>query len=277
MGKINIRKYLEDVEVLNLSKEGVLSLFPSFMRPGLIKLYRGAEIIKELPRALYLRLDSILYLRKTKRDFDGIMRYLDHWVLKRSANEYVPEDFLPTENDTSAPHGIQQVRREISEFVRILLLKGLDNNILEIGLGCRGGTHILWRQIFNRVVTIESASWLVKRFKLSEWLDSRSTIIVGRSEDPNTLERVRSCLDSVDVLFIDGDHKYESVARDWAMYHNLVRPGGVIAFHDSVCKVGDFGVAKFLEDLSRGTIDNRCHTLHNIVYSDHVGISYEEC
>jgi hypothetical protein len=33
-------------------------------------------------------------------------------------------------------------------------------------------------------------------------------------------------------LFIDGDHTYEGVRRDFEMYSPLVRKGGIIAFHD---------------------------------------------
>jgi predicted O-methyltransferase YrrM len=36
----------------------------------------------------------------------------------------------------------------------------------------------------------------------------------------------------VDFLLIDGDHRYEGARRDFQLYSPLVRPGGVIAFHD---------------------------------------------
>jgi predicted O-methyltransferase YrrM len=39
----------------------------------------------------------------------------------------------------------------------------------------------------------------------------------------------------VDFLFIDGDHTYEGVKADFEMYSGLVRPGGLIVFHD-ICK-----------------------------------------
>jgi predicted O-methyltransferase YrrM len=38
----------------------------------------------------------------------------------------------------------------------------------------------------------------------------------------------------VDVLFIDGDHSYEGVCSDYLNYRDLVRDGGIIAFHDIV-------------------------------------------
>jgi len=36
----------------------------------------------------------------------------------------------------------------------------------------------------------------------------------------------------LDFLFIDGDHTYEGARQDFANYAPMVRPGGVIAFHD---------------------------------------------
>ena len=36
----------------------------------------------------------------------------------------------------------------------------------------------------------------------------------------------------IDFLFIDGDHTYNGVRKDYEMYSSLVRPGGIIGFHD---------------------------------------------
>lgn len=36
----------------------------------------------------------------------------------------------------------------------------------------------------------------------------------------------------IDFMFIDGDHLYEPVKRDFELYSPLVRKGGIVAFHD---------------------------------------------
>jgi cephalosporin hydroxylase len=36
----------------------------------------------------------------------------------------------------------------------------------------------------------------------------------------------------LDLLHIDGDHTWEGVCSDWVMYGPLVRPGGLVLFHD---------------------------------------------
>jgi len=63
-----------------------------------------------------------------------------------------------------------------------------------------------------------------------------ATVIVGDSHDWKTVAALAKELDGrlIDCLFIDGDHSYEGVRADYAMYSHLVRPGGLIAFHDIV-------------------------------------------
>ena len=55
----------------------------------------------------------------------------------------------------------------------------------------------------------------------------------------------------LDLLFIDGDHTYEGVKKDWEMYSPLVRKGGIVAFHDISFhpKVPECQVDKFWKEL----------------------------
>jgi 23S rRNA U2552 (ribose-2'-O)-methylase RlmE/FtsJ len=58
-------------------------------------------------------------------------------------------------------------------------------------------------------------------------------LVRGDSRDPEIYERVHGLVpDGVDVLMIDGDHSYEGVSSDFRMYSQLVKPGGIVAFHD---------------------------------------------
>ncbi len=59
-------------------------------------------------------------------------------------------------------------------------------------------------------------------------------LIRADSHSPATLEQVKCELAGrpLDFLFIDGDHTYGGVKRDFEMYLPLVRKGGLIAMHD---------------------------------------------
>ncbi|MCX9079834.1 MAG: class I SAM-dependent methyltransferase, partial [Candidatus Methanoperedens sp.] len=54
------------------------------------------------------------------------------------------------------------------------------------------------------------------------------------SQQASTREQILKLLNQrpIDFLFIDGDHRYNGVKKDYALYSGLVRPGGLIAFHD---------------------------------------------
>jgi len=73
------------------------------------------------------------------------------------------------------------------------------------------------------------------------------------SHDESTRQAVLSILAGrrIDFLFIDGDHSYEGVAKDFEMYGPLVANGGVIAFHDIVPhpKLPECEVDRFWDDI----------------------------
>ncbi len=67
----------------------------------------------------------------------------------------------------------------------------------------------------------------------------RVRIVRGDSHAESTRARVLEILgrEPVDFLFIDADHTYAGVKRDFELYAPLVRPGGLIAMHDILADV----------------------------------------
>lgn len=56
----------------------------------------------------------------------------------------------------------------------------------------------------------------------------------------------------VDFVFIDADHRYESVIADWRAWSRFVVPGGIVAFHDALRKPGHpDGPAQGVDELFR--------------------------
>jgi predicted O-methyltransferase YrrM len=65
----------------------------------------------------------------------------------------------------------------------------------------------------------------------------------------------------IDLIFIDGDHSYEGVRRDWELFSPHVSPFGVVVFHDTIWDVDqeswkeyrreDMGVPRFVEELRK--------------------------
>jgi hypothetical protein len=64
--------------------------------------------------------------------------------------------------------------------------------------------------------------------------DQKMFLLREDSHAEQTLEEVKEILKNrpLDFLFIDGDHTYEGVKRDFELYSPLVSTSGVVAFHD---------------------------------------------
>ena len=215
----------------------------------------------------------------------AIMKQLDAWVARHGNGQYERGDWVPMQ-DFMIPDdaGIQQDRQEIQEFVARLLSRGRLGTALEVGLGYYGSTHVLWRLLFDKVITIEKSHERIRTFGTHlrafhhRWVldDHRSAFIIGMSYDPATIEKTYRCASGgVDLLFIDGDHQYASVLSDWLLYSPLVKPGGLVAFHDVALRVKDqYGVPDFLDRLSHGEIDGQPRKLQMIRHTKNLGIAF---
>ncbi len=161
-------------------------------------------------------------------------------------------------------HILQQLE-EIVQLLIWLLDQGIVlHRVVEIGAH-RGGTAAVWSTVTKeQVISIDlpggiggGISWeaaLDRNRKLKDRFPDVFIGILGDSHDADTLLRVQDVLTGpADLLFIDGDHSLESVTADYEMYKGLVRPGGVIAFHDirDTPEVRNFGgqVKTFWESL----------------------------
>lgn len=89
------------------------------------------------------------------------------------------------------------------------------------------------------------------KFSYKSFASQRQKIhlIQADSHNPSTIKVVKDILygRKIDFLFIDGDHSYEGVKKDFQVYGKFVKHGGIIAFHDIVlhppetgCEVNNF-------------------------------------
>ncbi len=219
---------------------------------------------------------------------EKIMLQLDKWLIDKGETRYQEDDKNATEayeNFYLNPlPAIQQNRNEIENFIKILLNKKEKKICLEVGLGHYGSTHFIWRQIFDKTITIEADWSRVKDFGLNmtnfhgKYVlgDKKSHFIHGFSYNPKSLLSLKEILknEKLDFLFIDGDHKYESIMADYLLYKNFVQEGGIIGFHDYLLPMHNFGVQRFLNDLSHGKIDNNKHNINKIISSKEIGIAW---
>lgn len=137
--------------------------------------------------------------------------------------------------------GLLQSPAEIELACELVSIKK-PKVIVEIG-SCAGGSAMLWNHFAQPEVLIsiddrspnfnasginyEKRTELFKKLKIIE--------IFGNSHNPDTFNDLIKKLDGkeIDMLFIDGDHTFDGVIRDYVMYSQLVeKKNGFIMFHD---------------------------------------------
>jgi predicted O-methyltransferase YrrM len=137
-----------------------------------------------------------------------------------------------------------QVKEEITQLLK-LLAKLQPKIVCEIGTA-GGGTLFLFSRVSSPSSTIISIDlpggpfgggypeWKIPFYKSFIKRGQRLYLIRADSHDTKTLEKVKRALGDkkIDFLFIDGDHTYEGVKKDFEMYSPLVRKRGIMAFHD---------------------------------------------
>ena len=183
----------------------------------------------------------------------------------------------------SSPQVIQQVKEEITDFLKLLLEKK-SNNILQIGLGHFAATHFSLSLLFDKVTTIEYDDNHVSRYLTEIGVGDRNTvvhdgnivshidsgkrysetIINGDSTDENVISSVKD--EIFDAVFIDGNHSYEYVKKDLQNYSPFVKQGGVVALHDANFEGERYGTPQVIRELN--------YDWKFISHSKEVGIAY---
>ncbi len=165
-----------------------------------------------------------------------------------------PEEFMNLISTVFAPLGsfgwstsLQQVPREIKTLLSTIRSRNI-HSMMEIGTRW-GGTLFLfsWTMPSDAIIVsldLPSEQSLKRgydRLKTAYFSNftkkgQQLTLLRGDSHSPASFGKTRSALEGkeLDFLFIDGDHTYEGVKKDFEMYSPLVRKGGLIAFHDIV-------------------------------------------
>lgn len=136
-----------------------------------------------------------------------------------------------------------QEKEEFLEFSRYI-----RNNINELKMvaevgTANGGTAFL----LSRLVSPHSTIITIDLHRYKEWKyeimsnfaiksDSKIEFVTGDTRSEDTLKLFEEKLKGreLDLLFIDGDHRYLGVKKDFENLSRYVRRGGIIAFHDIV-------------------------------------------
>lgn len=192
-----------------------------------------------------LRTDSFgVFARK-------ILAYFQHLYYGLGLRRTLQHDFQDVEGAVdyalTAGHGVICPGQVRSEIIRLTsLVRSLQPRVVvEIGTAT-GGTLFLWCANAAPDATVISIDlpngihgggypyW--KTFLYRGFANKKQAVRLfrGDSHSLEMLTQLKAALAGrhIDFLFIDGDHTYNGVRKDFENYSPLVKPGGVVALHD---------------------------------------------
>ncbi len=142
----------------------------------------------------------------------------------------------------------EQIRGELIQLLKTVH-ELRPKFVMEVGT-LRGGTLLLFCTVADSDASIISIDfpgkkigeayayppWKTRLYKSFAGGSQSVHPVIADSHDHRTFGKVEELLggNELDFLFIDGDHSYNGVKKDFKMYSPLVRKGGLIAFHDIV-------------------------------------------
>jgi len=172
-------------------------------------------------------------------------------MLDKPAIEALFNEVVATGHTQSGSPTKHRYIEQAAEFVDLVAdIAGIKPAIgLEIGMG-GGGSHCVFRQIVSQLfITVDRRNALAfgregdaRAVKFGGWacpqtFGETSLVLLGcPSESPQTLTLVKMALagQSLDFLYIDGNHDAPVPEQDFETYVPLVRPGGYVGMHDTV-------------------------------------------
>ena len=212
-----------------------------------LKNYRKYRFKTTLRRyLLFINNRCTNYIKNTLEDIERWLSIpFKRYQIKRIIESYNIEKLI--DYCITNPKNFIELTQIKSELLNLLLIlkKNKPKNILEIGT-YGGGTLLLLSQIASKDALIISIDlpegkfgggypkWKASIYKSFATNNQKIRLIRADSHDPKSLEKVKKFLkgNKLDFLFLDGDHTYQGVKKDFKNYSLLVKKNGIIGFHD---------------------------------------------
>jgi predicted O-methyltransferase YrrM len=110
-------------------------------------------------------------------------------------------------------------------------------NYVEIGCYAGGSASLVSQRKNTNIFSIDLGNPIppeipIRNVNNFNIYNNQYEYIMGNSQEISTLEKLKTFINEIDVLFIDGDHTSIGVKNDFELYSPMVKNGGYIIFDD---------------------------------------------
>jgi predicted O-methyltransferase YrrM len=192
-----------------------------------------------------MNIDCIHFLEKIPSPITQIG--LENWIRNEAGSSN--KDYFKCEK----PGGLK-LQQVPDEYSRVLIesLALRPQSYLEIGIG-NGGSWMTFSHLNMKTLQVSHAVDNLSYYQaidqkieeidfISKYLSTGIPDVKFYNESSDRY--LSSCTQKYDIIFIDGDHSYEGVRKDYINSLPLINNGGMMIFHD-INSIGAPGVVKF--------------------------------
>lgn len=178
---------------------------------------------------LYLSIKTLEQRKEAEEDIDDVLA-----TVGTNADDFLPDqqyEGYGNYNSLLTTHAREPIK-EVVDRVR----DREPETVVEIGTW-RGGSLYVWSRCFetaDHIISIDINN--VRHRRLFDHFNEEKQIdfVLGESSTDETVKHVSRLLgdDTIDFLYIDGNHAYESVSADFEAYRPLMSKNGIIGLDD---------------------------------------------
>lgn len=166
---------------------------------------------------------SLKKLEESKRGEDDCVNVMDTLWIFKDLGQY--KSIKPHQNKQE----LMDATNHINDMDKDI------NTILELG-SANGGSFYTWIRCLEPSLAISADLTLSEhQQRFFQYFRNGTEIqtISGDTQSDKIFNKITETIETgVDLVFIDADHSYGGVKSDWMQYKEIVKPGGIIAFHD---------------------------------------------
>lgn len=192
-------------------------------------------------------------------------------------------DNLPCSHPASVNLDVANFYHNLTTMIRPLLVVEIG---CFIGFSTLHFAEALRRQGFGKIISIDAFDWdvdngqgpqsrhqIALHYRQKANLDKVITYIKGYSSDvyPQVEQSIQN---SIDLLYIDGDHSINGVYQDFNTYYGDVKVGGYILLHDIYPEMcGEYGPRVLIDHLKSSRLIPKALNVIELPTRDGFGVA----
>jgi predicted O-methyltransferase YrrM len=193
--------------------------------------------------------------------------------MKKENNIKITEDSLNIINDIISKMDNRTFHNHYHILYDLCTSLNKENiTYLEIGAYAGGSASLIsTHKNVSKVLSIDIGNPIKKEIPISNVTKFKHDnctydYIEGDSMSIDTKNKIYSMIDNVDILFIDGDHRYDAVIKDFENYKDLVLPNGYIVFDDYLDPIYSPDVFTAVNDIVNKLDKNEYNIIGSLKY-----------